>query len=283
MVYLYTEACHNKNQPAIDHLIWLWRDNLSGPEHYAHQDIRQLVRNTGSTPEENQMYIDYLRQIYEGLYTLVGCAISYDDQDSFGHFLASLSTINQDVLWDIDVPERGYPEDVRLHKRVFEEERATGLIYLSCIFFQFQHERGNLTSFFKWFFEIVEKLFGNDFAFFAEIATKVCMAVHGGSFPSWFGTFLDLAGLPEFKIDERVRLQHYEEWPYWSYVIIGSHYWQTNKVMPKNIDIPQERGIFNILDILEKNPGPWQEVLGEQTLNNFRKSIEKTIKKRKPV
>lgn len=283
MPYLYAEASRNKNQSAIGHLIWLWRENLSGPEHYAHLDIRQLVRNIGTTPEENRMYIDYLRQVYESLYTLVGCAISYDDQDSFGHFLASLSTVNQDVLWDIDVPERGYPEDVRLHKKVFEEERTTGFIYLSCIFFQFQHQRGNLISLFKWFFEIVEELFGNDFASFAEIATKVCMAVHRGTYPSWFGTFLDLAGLPEFKIDGRVHLQHYKEWPYWSYVIIGSHYWQTSEIMPKNIDIPQERDIFNILDILEKNPGPWQEVLGEQALNNFRKSIEKTIKERKPL
>lgn len=283
MVFLYAEACRNKNKPAIDHFIWLWRENLSGPEHYAHQDIRQLVRNTGTTPEENRMYIDYLRQVYDGLYALIGCAISYDDQDSFGHLLASLSTINQDVLWDIDVPEHGYPDDVRLHKRVFEEERATGLIYLSCIFFQFQHERFNLSSFFKWYFEIVEEFFGNDFTIFAEIATKVCMAAHEGSYPSWFGTFLDLAGLPEFKVDGRVRLQHYEEWPYWSYVIIGSHYWQTSKIMPKNIDIPQERDIFNILNILEKNPEPWQEVLGKHTLDNFRKSIEKTIKKRESV
>jgi len=282
LVYLYAEACRsNKNQPAIDHLIWLWRENLSGPEHYAHQDIRQLVRNTSTTPEENRMYIDYLRQVYDGLYSLLGCAISFDDQNSFGHLLASLSTISGDVLWDIDVPEHGYPDDVKAHKRVFEEERATGLIYLSSIFFQFQHHRGNLTSFFKWFFEIIDKLFGNDFSAFAAIATKVCMAVHGGHYPAWFNTFHDVAGLPEFMEDGRVRLQHYEEWPYWSYVIISAHYWQTDEVIPLNINMPQERDIINVLDILEKKPEPWHEVLGEETLHNFRSSIDKTIKERK--
>ena len=78
-----------------------------------------------------------------------------------------------------------------------------------------------------------------------------------------------------------MRIQHYEEWPYWSYVIIGSHYWQTSEVMPKDIDIPRESDIFNILDILGNNPVTWQEVLGKQTLDNFRKSIEKTVKERK--
>jgi hypothetical protein len=282
MVYLYAEACrNNKNQPAIDHLIWLWRENLSGPEHYATLDIRQLVRDTGTTPEENRIYIDYLRQVYDGLYTLLGCAISFDDQNSFGHLLASLSTIMGDVLWDIDVPERSYPEDVKAHKRVFEEERATGLMYLSSIFFQFQHQRGNLLSFFKWFFKIVNDFFDNDFSVFTKIATKVCMAVHRGSYPSWFDTFCSVASLPEFMVDGRVRLQHYEEWPYWSYVIISSHYWQTGEIMPQNIDIPQERDIINILDILERNPERWYEVLGEKTLRNFRSSIDKTIKERK--
>ena len=52
------------------------------------------------------------------------------------------------------------------------------------------------------------------------------------------------------------------------------------RVIPANIDMPQERDIINVLDILERKPEPWHEVLGEKTLRSFRNSVDKSIKKR---